>query len=114
MKRQEPRVERVGEYEFNFGECWESDPHNPQAPERHWFRAPNGMEASTSDEILDKLCGRSGVRPSTQSSAPTEWDRRVGYAVRVKDKDVLIDIIEQYTSENGALVSFNVRGRTDW
>ena len=58
MKREEPRIGRVGEFEFQFWECWESDAHNPQAPERHWFRALNGIEASTSDELLRRLTGK--------------------------------------------------------
>ena len=72
------------------------------------------MEASTSDEMLDKLCGRFVVRPSTQPSPPTPWDRRTSRQVRIKDKgkdkDVVIDTIEHYTCENGTLTGVTVRG----
>ena len=70
MKRQELRTGKHGEYEFQFWECWESDPHNPTAPERHFFRAITGMEASTADEMMERLSGKVVSVPNAWVSDP--------------------------------------------
>ena len=114
MKRQELRVGCRGELEFQFWECWEPDPRNPQGPERHWFRALNGMEAPTFEEMLDKMSGKFVFTPIPPPAVPEPWERRTARQVRIKEKgkykDVLINIIERYTCENGTLTGVTVRG----
>jgi hypothetical protein len=111
-RREERRVAHVGEHEFWFFECWETDPHNqhnPQATVRHWFRAPNGIEASSADELLQRLSGKAVV-PWIDPPPTTEWDRKLVQTVRVRDEDVAIEICEHYTLESDSPASVTIQG----
>ena len=114
MRREEQRSGRIADMEFQFWECWESDENVAEAPERHWFRSDTGLEAPTYDDMLQKLYWRALGLPKIQPPPPAatnEWDRRIGQVLRVNGEDVLIEIIEHYTDENGgAPVSIKVRG----
>lgn len=97
MERKELRVGRVGEYEFQFWECWETDAQHPEVPERHWFRGPNGMEAATAEALLQQLMGGAGTDVETQIST-VEADSRPSAPAAVELESPRLALIADQSS----------------